>query len=248
MMMEIEQGGWGDADTANIGALMANVAQHLDGLVDDPVSEHIKVVAAPRAQDYPMTHYRNPRGEGPITIQLAARGPYWAQFAYQFAHEFCHVLSNYERLEGNPNGWFHEALCELASVFALRRMASSWQTSPPRSYWKGYPTALAAYANQRLSESNRQLPDGLTMANWLANHEDELRRDPYLRDKNAVVAYNLLPIFEAHPQGWNVVRSLPTSDGALNGYLLDWYGQVDPKDRKFVGCIIELLADPSEDC
>ena len=94
MLIEIEQCDWGDADTANIGALLADVAQHLNVLVDAPVAEHIKVVAAPRAQDYPMTHLRNPRGEGPITIQLAARGRYWAQFAYQFAHEFCHVLSN----------------------------------------------------------------------------------------------------------------------------------------------------------
>ena len=81
------------------------------------------------------------------------------------------------------------------------------------------------------------------MAKWLSNHEGALRRDPYLRDRNAVVAYRLLPIFEAHPQGWNTVRSLPTSEGALNEYLLDWYGQVDPRDREFVGRIMEQFAE-----
>lgn len=246
-MIEIEQCDWGDADIADIRALLTNVAEHLNVLVDDPVAEQITVVAAPPARDYPMTHFRNPRGEGPITIQLAARDTYWAQFAYQFAHEFSHVLSNYERLEGNPNGWFHEALCELASVFALRRMASSWQTSPPWPHWGNYASKLADYANQLLAESGRQLPDELTIAKWLSNHENELRRDPYLRDKNAVVAYRLLPTFEAHPRGWNTVRNLPTSAGGLNDYLLDWYSQVDPKDRIFVGRIIEQFAEHPED-
>ena len=34
----------------------------------------------------------------------------------------------------------------------------------------------------------------LTLANWLTMHEEEIRRDPYIRDKNAIVAYRLLPV------------------------------------------------------
>ena len=61
----------------------------------------------------------------------SARDRKWAKFGYQFSHEFCHVLSNYENLKANPNNWFHEAICELASVFTLRRMAERWPTHPP---------------------------------------------------------------------------------------------------------------------
>ena len=68
------------------------------------------------------------------------------QYAYQFAHEFCHVLSGYEGLEGNPNNWFHETICELASVFTLRRMAERWPTHPPYPNWAGYSKHLLEYA------------------------------------------------------------------------------------------------------
>ena len=77
--------------------------------------------------DDPITPYR-PSRQGPFTVFLAARDDYWCQFAYQFSHELCHVLSDYERLGEGPNGWFHEAICELASVFTLRRMAERWLT------------------------------------------------------------------------------------------------------------------------
>lgn len=87
------------------------------------------------------------------------------------------------------------------------------------------------------------LPDGVTMARWLSNHEDELLRDPYIPDNNAMVALSLLPVFEAHPGARNTVRSLPTSDGAPNDYLLDWYSHVDPKYRRFLACIIEQFAE-----
>lgn len=66
------------------------------------------------------------------------------------------------------------------------------------------------------------------MAQPLGNHENELRRDPDMRDKNAVAAYSLLPIFEARSQAWSTEYSLPTSDGTLNGCLFDWYSHADP--------------------
>ena len=77
-----------------------------------------------------MIYYRENR-EGPFVVQLTARDRKWSKFAYQFSHEFCHLLSGHDRLRDNPNQWFHESLCELASVFTLRQMAKQWLISPP---------------------------------------------------------------------------------------------------------------------
>ena len=109
----------------------------------DQVGGTVIVVPAPCDDFTPRTHYR-PSSSDPIFIQLTARDTYWSQFAYQFSHELCHILSDYERLGEGPNGWFHEAICESASVFTLRRMAERWRTCPPYAGRTDYAESLAA--------------------------------------------------------------------------------------------------------
>ena len=58
--------------------------------------------------------------------------------------------------------------------------------------------------------------------------------DERQREKNALVAYTLLPIFESTPEGWNAVQKFPTSSGCLADYLVDWHHSVDPGDKDFV--------------
>jgi len=241
MRIEVERQGWGEAIPANVTALLADVASHLNRLLIHPVPDHIKVVPVSGPDAVPRTLYRN-SAVGPITIQLAARDRRWSKFAYQFAHEFCHVLSNYERLRDNPNNWFHEALCELASVFTLRRMAERWPTLPPYPNWSDYAPHLASYADDLLGNENSRLPADSTLGHWLSVREDRLRSDPYLRDLNAVVAYQLLPIFEAEPTGWNAVRNMPSSSGYLMEYLADWHGRVASDDKPFVDRLIGAFA------
>ena len=237
MELSVEPCGWGEADPSNITVLLADVASHLNRLLVDPMADRIMVVPVSGAGAVPRTLYRC-SASGPITIQLTARDRKWAKFAYQFAHEFCHVLSDYERLGDNPNNWFHETLCELASVFTLQLMAERWPTMPPYSNWADYAVSLASYADDLLANENRYLPINLTLATWLQMHENELRQDRYLRDKNAIVAYQILPLFEADPSGWNAVRNLPDSEGFLMEYLADWHKRVEPEDKPFVNRLI----------
>ena len=163
MIIDVEPFGWGTASPEDIGVLLADVASHLHRLLVEPVVEQIRVVPASGPDAVPITLFRHAQS-GPITIQLAARDTYWAQFSYQFAHEFCHVLSDYERLRDNPNRWFHEALCELASVFTLRRMAERWPTQPPYPHWTEYAGNLASYAEDLLTNDSRTLPEGVHLA------------------------------------------------------------------------------------
>lgn len=240
MRIEVERQGWGEAIPQDVAVLLADVASHLNQLLVEPVLDHIKVVPVSGPDMVPKTLYRY-SAYGPITIQLTARDRKWSQFAYQFSHELCHVLSNYELLHDNPNDWFHEALCELASVFTLRRVAERWPTLPPFRNWADYAPHLASYADDLLDNKNRRLPVGSTLGHWLSAHEDQLRSDPYLRDLNAVVAYQFLPIFEAEPIGWNAVCHLPISSGYLMEYLGDWYECVASNDKPFVERLIRAF-------
>ena len=131
------------------------------------------------------------------------------------------MLSGYERLKNNPNRWFHEAICELASVFTLRRMAEQWAVYPPYSNRAWYAQALKQYSQDLLSCPDVQLPEDVILQAWLLSHEEILRENEYQRKKNALVAYALLPIFESSPAGWNAIRSLPNSVGFLEEYFVD---------------------------
>ena len=71
--------------------------------------------------------------------------------------------------------------------------------------------------------------------------EDSLRQDPYQRDKNAIVAYELLPLFQNEPTGWNAVGHLPNSSAKLNDYLREWYTKVDVVDKPFLKRTLEAF-------
>ena len=232
---------WGGALRSDVQALLSDVASHLTGALTAPPLGSIVVKATASVDAVPITLYRS-CPEEPFTVLLSARGRYWSQFAYQFSHELCHVLSDYERLRESRNKWFHEALCELASVFTLRRMAEAWLSQPPYPGWAGYAHSLRAYADSLLAQEQRRLPAGISISSWLVSEEESLREDSLQRDKNAVVAYSLLPLFENDPATWNSVRILPESSSMFGEYLLEWHARVEPSDRPLVMRIVEAFA------
>lgn len=241
MRIEVAECDWKDARRSDIEVLLKNVACHLTGVLREPPSGDIVVRATPLPDDDPITLYRSSPEER-FTILLSARGKYWCKFAYQFSHELCHVISGYERLRGSQNGWFHEAICELASVFTIRRMAQTWPTHPPFPNWAGYASSLASYAEDCLVRHEQQLPAGVTLSTWLLSEEESLREDCQQRDKNAVVAYSLLPIFESEPAVWNAIRRLPHSSSVFREYMLEWHTLVGHEDKPHVKRMIDAFA------
>ena len=208
---------WGVAQLNDIERVLKNTASHLNRLFRNPFEGIIKVKPSPPGRQ-PRALYRA-SSDRPFVIWLSARDRHWCQYAYQFSHEFCHVLSGHERLKGNPNNWFHEAICELASVFTLRRMAERWTTNPPDPNWADYAPAFTQYSQDLLLRPEVQLPEDVSLQAWLSSHEETLRDDRYQRKKNALVAYALLPIFESYPTGWNAIQSLPDCSGCLEEYF-----------------------------
>lgn len=195
----------------------------------------------------PITLYqRGPAGE--IRVRLNTGDRLWAQHAFQFAHEFGHILCNYDPAP-NRNKWFEESICEAASLFALRRMAKVWERDPPYPNWKSYAPSLASYAEDRMK--NSQLPDGASLAAWYREHADSLYRDPVMREKNLIVATALLPLFEKEPEHWASVAYLnvtaPRESQTFSTYLAEWHTRCPAKHRPFVATIARQFELPVAD-
>ncbi len=236
----VSQGNWGNIQPNEIAVLLQDTAFHINQFLLVPFQEKIQVV--PSQVDHPKVLYRSSTEE-PYIVWLSVQDHFWCQFAYQFAHEFCHVLSNYQKIKDNPNNWFHEAICELASVFTLRCMSRRWHTHPAFPKCTDYAATLRDYWQNLLNNQDAQLPENMTLHSWLSLHEAELRENSVAereqRNAQALVAYQLLPLFEKTPSGWNAIRKLPNSSDRLADYLVSWHRAVDLDDKAFVAKIAE---------
>ena len=176
---------------------------------------------------------RGPKGE--YRVRLDTGSTYWCQYAFQFAHEFCHILCGYVEDE-KSNKWFEESLCELASLFVLRRMAETWKTDPPYPHWKDFAKHLKQYADKRIADT--AFPPGKSLATWYRENEAALRKRSTDRKKNRVVAGILLPMFEERPEHWeavtwlNAVRS--KKPRTFEQYLTDWHNHCPAGHKAFV--------------
>lgn len=241
MKIEVLECDWGVARRDDIQKLLEDVASHILRELRDPFDETIRVLNLPGQP--PRAFFRR-LGNSAYEVNLTAKDRKWSQFAYQFGHELCHVLMGHDRLRCNANNWFHESICELSSFFVLRRMAERWPTNPPYHNWAAYSASLEDYARSEASKYRIIAPTA-PFGPWLAANEHTMRQNPYLRDKNGVVALKLLPLFEQAPRGWNAVRSLPASESPIREYIEDWKIVVPQADRLFVECIGKALSDPN---
>jgi hypothetical protein len=201
------------------------------------------VVSPPKGT--PVALYR--RGpDGEDLIRLHASGTSWALYVYEFAHELCHVLSNHdEHAEARRhNQWFEETLCETASLYALQAVAQTWQLSAAPEQATIAPR-LRRFYDRLLAERNRELPAGAPLAVWLAEHEGQLRNDPYLREKNDLIAKQLLPFFQQDPRRWRALAYLNLDAGdpvaSLADYLAHWNDRAPNEHRGFISDVRTLV-------
>ena len=239
-------GDWGGAERQEVENLLVSVAGEL--WIYFPERSLKPIVVAP-TEHHPLAGYaKGPGGE--YVVYLSARGRHWSQYAYQFAHEFTHILSNYERNGQSPvrrNQWFDESLCETASLFALRRLGAAWLKgdSVPYPHWKPYGAALQTYVQDLLALPHRALSAKGEFAEWFRVNSEALDQNPYLRERNERVARMLLPLFEESPETWSTIAylNLQESDatGSFQQYLANWYRGTPQHQRPLVAKVIELF-------
>jgi len=246
--IQVQANGFGNVSSHDVSALLQSACgeiwRHCPGTQLSGIDIYHRT-------DHPQTDFkRTPSGQ--ISIGLTAEDTHWAQFAFQFGHEFCHTLANYAndphqlvRYPPQANFWLEESLCETASLFTLRAMSRSWQTAPPFPSWGNYAPWLNTYAAQRLTRPEHQLPPGKPFSVWFQEHEAALRRNPTIRDWNTIIAIQLLPLFEAEPRGWQTVtflnRGLYTANDSLSNHLVQWRSQCPVDLRPFVARLAAIF-------
>jgi hypothetical protein len=229
--MEVIEGNWGTIKIEDVRYLLERVANIFLGYFDTPFSVSICVESRP--------HHITPEVQcsdaltGDYVVSLTAQD--YRLLPYQFAHELCHVLSDYTKLHLLPNKWFHESLCELASIFILKQMTIGWCEPSP------FLDALREYAGGLLTYPDFQLPNHLTLSNWFKTNEQSLRADPYQRGKNGIVALQLLPLVENNSKFWQSICFIPDSGESFEEFLNEWQEQCPKPHKLFVTEIIELF-------
>ncbi len=226
------------------GAEIADVRKVLDAAASElakhfPGREIAPILVEPAGG--PITLFK--RGaNGEYQVRLATGKTLWAQYTFQFAHELCHILCGYDE-DPHANKWFEESVCEAASLFVLRRSAETWKTSPPYPNWKDYAPHLKSYADDRTKAAT--LPGEKTFAQWYRDNEKELAKNAVDRDRNNVVAGQLLPLLEKDPSRWEAVAWLNTEkmDAATTfaQFLAAWHRNAPEKHRAFVKAVAALF-------
>ena len=234
--IEVGKGDWGTARTEDIQVVLDAVAGEFLSHVGAS-GEALKIRVIPRSGSPRVRYERGANGE--YVVQLTARDDRWFQYVFQFSHELCHVLSNFDHKEmrggkvAEGNQWFEESLCEAASIFGLKRLAEVWESNPPKRDWMGYGAILRAYADHLEGEPHRRLSASMSFQRWFEKNQAKLDENPYLREKNEVVATNLLPLFERRPELWRAVTYLNSDERSaakpFGAYLGDWYAACPDK-------------------
>ena len=233
---------WGNARVSNIKRLCENVALHFQEHLDNDLKIKGKLTIV--WNNNPKAFYRDSFGgeedEYKIGLHITYRD--WANLSYQFGHEFCHLMHNFEDFKGNPNGWFLEGICELANLWVLRRMSETWETHPPYDNWRDYRHTLADHHRWQTSRPEIQY-DG-SGADWLEEWEDELRdhdSGAFSYTRVSQLTYKFLDIFEDNPKAWNAIRQMPNSTQKMSGYMQDWYDAVNVKYKEYVSLIAKVM-------
>jgi len=233
--IHLEKTGWGEASLNDIKAVLHSscdsIHRHFGELKEK------EVIYVRHNKSGPITLFkRNLKGE--VIVELNTGNRFWCQYAYQMAHEFCHVLCRF-RPGKQRNMWFEESLCELASIFSLRAMARDWKTKAPYPNWKSYSEAIHDYVSDL--EEKHAMPDAMTLVDFYKKNADALSKNPTDRPINGKVALALLSAFETNPEHWPAVAYLNSGKGkddiSFTNYLRNWNEQAPAKHSIFIHSI-----------
>ena len=200
----IVNGNWGGTSLRAIGAVLESAAAVLCGAFGRRADAPIRV--APWSRPPQVFHHHRP-----YEIRISARDTYWCQYVYQFSHELCRVLVNFDRSQGHRHKWFEESLCELAALFVLHRLPRAWSERPPPGIVDAVEFAphFGTYAEDLAGADRAAVPADLPA--WLDGHIAALETNPHNRELNRIVAMALLDRFLEDPSLWR-------DCGCLNGW------------------------------
>ena len=242
--IQVEDHGWGAVNSGDIRKVLYSVA---DTLLSRTSSKTHLTILVSHTDNNPVALYdRGPAGE--YLIRLHADRARWHLYVYEFAHEFCHILSNYDHAGpdlARRNQWLEETLCETASLYSLARLGTQWTSSPPDPQLAKHAVDLRRFFRTLVTEGHRNLPEGSELVDWLREHEARLCDDPYQRDMNDLLAKSMVPLFFADPNGWDAVSymNLHPDDAiaSVDDFLRHWSANAPERDQPFIAKLSGLF-------
>lgn len=232
--------GWGEGSVNDVIAVLSSCRHCFLKNLDESILPQKVCVVIQSECDIPWIKQHKMLDEIFLTVQ----DRYWCQYAYQFAHELCHHVINSVYDETSRFGWFEEALCELASLYCLRKMAEEWNSNPPYEHWRDYSESLTKYANIIINCPNNHVEH---FSEWLNQNLPSLYKDRYKRDLNRIVAVKLFDLFFAHPRMWRLIQYLANVeyDNALSlvEYLRRLSATVPPELRRELDDFVTVFVD-----
>ncbi|CAK6715042.1 hypothetical protein L1D55_25395 [Vibrio sp. Isolate22] len=240
MSLVVKTPNWGEAQKENLYQVLLSAKSALDKDFASDADNDIWVFQN-LARGNPITLYA--RGEnGEYQIELSTTNRLWSKYAYQFAHEYCHVRTNYN-VGSELCKWFEESICELASIYALRRMSEVWEKTPPYENWREYSVSLLEYSDEVINRQTHQLDKSTTFADWFPSELPSLEQDQYLRDSNAIIAIELLPLFEEYPILWNSMTYWNSweivSTDSIDSSFSKWIDTLPDENKESANLLIE---------
>lgn len=204
--VEIEENHWGNAYIADIVAVLESAIESLEPFLDltrlpqknlfiQNVTRHIPPLTHPKFYKEPITN----------KIFLSSHDMFWAQYIYQFAHEFCHHIMDCDYDPNNDqHGWIEETFAELASIFVLKEASLRWASNPPYPNWRNFSGALRSYSDDKIREFRAKINQPFKV--WYTTQRIKLLSSRYNRDENGVIAIEILNILNTNPNLWKIIQ------------------------------------------
>ena len=216
----VENGNWGAVSLSAIQGVVGSAYTVLVRAFEKEPEDAIHMI--PWNQEYPLAVY----DRRPYQIYLSARDSYWSQYVYQFSHELCHILTNFDRAKQHRHKWFEGSLCELSSLFVLHRLAEVWAESPPAGILKAVDFAPSHGKYAESVEEKYRLYPGKHLPKWFAENITALEASPTERKLNGVMSVALLDYFRKDPSLWRECGWLnhwdPKENDSFTEYLDSW--------------------------
>jgi hypothetical protein len=156
----------------------------------------------------------------------------WCNLAYQFGHEFGHVVANSWQPDAaprNPCQWLEEALVEAFSLNGLAHLADNWEQNPPFPNDGAYAGAIRSYRDAILDGSRKVAQEqGMAagFATWFHKHAEFLVSHGGVTDARGAVP-TMLSLYEADPSCLSDLGALNRWPGRsalpLPEYLRAWH-------------------------
>ena len=188
--------------------VISDIIRHIDMEFSDSLSiPHFSLNSCIIRYNYFNENPMCSNGENERIIYLRTSDNYWCQWAYQFAHEYCHHIIN-GTMAGGVSGlmWFEESVCELASMYHLNSLFRTWIQSPELLHLH-YAPSFQDYLNDLLALAvEKDSPFAQTpLRELLQQWADSLKELVYHRDYYNAIAARLYPIFLDSPHLWKIL-------------------------------------------